>query len=64
MTCAPARLDLSDPRLRHDGAVVVHSEHAGYRAVTRLSTAVSELVGVYVHVITDDVRGAVGAREL
>jgi hypothetical protein len=58
------KLGLSDPRLRSDGAMVVHSEEAGYRAVTRLSAAASELVGAYVHVITDDVPGAVGAREL
>ncbi len=57
-------LGLSDPRLRSDGAMVVHSEEAGYRAVTRLSAAASELVGAYVHVITDDVPGAVGARDL
>jgi hypothetical protein len=36
----------------------------GYRAVTRLSTATSELVGAYVHVITDDVPGAFDAREM
>ncbi len=59
-----AKLGLSDPRLRSDGALVVHSEEAGYRAVTRLSAAASELVGAYVHVITDDVPGAVGTREL
>ncbi len=44
--------------------MVVHSEEAGYRSVTRLSAAASELVGAYVHVITDDVPGAVGTREL
>ncbi|MDA8392163.1 MAG: hypothetical protein M0Z87_05050 [Actinomycetota bacterium] len=55
---------MSDVRLRNDGTVVVHSTERGYRAVTRLSAAVSEIVGHYVHVITDDVPGAVGAREL
>ncbi len=59
-----AELGLSDLRLRRDGTAVVHSEEAGYRAVTRLSAAASELVGAYVHVITDDVPGAVGARAL
>ena len=59
-----ANLGLSDPRLRSDGAMVVHSEEAGYRAVTRLSAAATELVGAYVHVITDDVPGAVGTRDL
>jgi len=49
---------------RADGTVVVHSDEPGYRAVTRLSSALSELVGTYVHVITDDVPGADNAREL
>jgi hypothetical protein len=59
-----ADLGLSDLRLRSDGTVVVHSDETGYRAVTRLATAASELVGTYVHVITDDVLGATDAREL
>lgn len=57
-------LGLSEPRVRGDGTVVVHSSEAGYRAVTRLSAAASELVGRYVHVITDDVPGAADARQL
>lgn len=57
-------LGLSSPRIRDDGTVVVHSDEVGYRAVTRLSAAASELVGTYVHVITDDVPGAAGTREL
>jgi hypothetical protein len=52
------------PRLRDDGTVVVHSDEPGYRAVARLSSALSELMGTYVHVITDDVPGAGNAREL
>ncbi|MGH3848751.1 MAG: hypothetical protein ACRDRT_03440 [Pseudonocardiaceae bacterium] len=59
-----ASLGLGGPRLRSDGTVVVHSDEEGYRAVTRLSAAASELVGAYVHVITDDVPGAADAREL
>jgi hypothetical protein len=55
---------LSNPCLRGDGTVVVHSSEAGYGAVTRLSISASEIVGEYVHVITDDVPGAVDAREL
>ncbi len=55
---------LSSPRLRADGAIVVHSDEPGYRAVTRLSSSLSELVGPYVHVITDDVPGAGTTREL
>jgi len=57
-------LGLSRPRLRADGAIVVHSNEPGYRAVTRLSSSLSELIGAYVHVITDDVPGAGTAQEL
>lgn len=49
-----AQLGLGSPRLRPDGTVVVRSTEAGYRAVLRLSAAASDIVGVYVHVITDD----------
>ena len=59
-----ADLGLSSPRLRSDGTVIVHSDEAGYGAVTRLSVSASEIVGEYVHVITDDVPGALDAREL
>jgi hypothetical protein len=59
-----ADLGLSSPRQRVDGTVVVHSDEAGYGAVTRLSTSASEIVGEYVHVITDDVPRALDAREL
>lgn len=55
---------LTGPRVRSDGAVVVHSSDSGYRNVFRLSAAASELVGRYVHVITDDVPGATDAKEL
>ena len=59
-----AELGLGDPRVRADGAVIVRSPEIGYRAVTRLSAAASDVVGRYVHVITDDVPGAADAREL
>lgn len=49
---------VSDPRLREDGTVVVYSEQPGYRDVVALSQRLSELLGCYVHVITDDVPGA------
>ena len=49
---------VTDPRLRDDGTVVVHSKHPGYRDVVVLSQRLSDLVGCYVHVITDDVPGA------
>jgi len=44
-----AELGLSDARLRRDGAVVVHSDETGYRAVTRLSSRASELHPINVH---------------
>ena len=59
-----ADLGLSCPRLRRDGTVVVHSDEAGYRAATRLSATASELIGTYVHAITDDAPGATDAREM
>jgi|BarGraNGADG00212_1021973.scaffolds.fasta_scaffold09098_3 hypothetical protein len=59
-----ADLGLSRPRLRRDGTVVVHSDEAGYRAATRLSATASELIGTYLHVITDDVPSATDVREM
>lgn len=53
---------VSNPRLRRDGTVVVHSPHPGYREVIRLSQRLSDVVGCYVHVITDDVPGAEDAK--
>jgi hypothetical protein len=49
---------VTDLRLRADGTVIVHSEQPGYRDVVALSRRLSEVVGCYVHVITDDVPGA------
>ena len=57
-------LGLERVRVRDDGTVVAHSEEAGYRAVMLLSGAATNLVGTYVHVITDDVPGAADATEL
>lgn len=51
-------------RLRSDGTLVVHSSGPGYRSVTRLAAAASDIVGTHVHVITDDVPAAADAREL
>lgn len=59
-----AGLGLADPRVRRDGAVVIHSEEPGYRSVNRLSTEASRVVGAYVHVITDEVPGAVDVEPL
>ena len=59
-----SRLGLGGARVRRDGALAGHSAEPGYRSGTGLSVAASELVGTYVHVITDDVPGAVDAQEL
>jgi hypothetical protein len=53
-----AEVGVSKPRLRADGTVVVHSEQPGYRDVVAFSQRLTDLVGCYVHVITDDVPGA------
>jgi len=57
-------LGLATPRVRDDGALVIHSSEPGYQAANRLSAAAGGVVGTYVHVITDDVPGAVSARNL
>lgn len=55
---------VTDLRLFEDGTMVVHSEGPGYREVFDFSFLASESVGYYVHVITDDAPGAVGADPL
>ncbi len=57
-------LGLVGLRLRGDGALVIHDNARGYRTANRLSAAASGVVGAYVHVITDDVPGAVSTRDL
>ncbi len=57
-------MGLGRPRLRDDGALVIHSSEPGYQTANRLSAALSNVVGAYVHVITDDVPGASSATEL
>lgn len=59
-----ADLGLPAPRLRDDGTVIIHATDAGYRTANHFSSAMSHIVGTYVHVITDDVRGAASARDL
>jgi hypothetical protein len=59
-----AGLGLSQVRLRTDGTVVVHTPESGYGSVRRLSARATEMVNIYVHVITDDVPGAAGAKDL
>lgn len=53
---------VDNPRLKDDGTIVVHSAKPGYREVVELSRRLSELLGSYVHVITDDVPAAVDAQ--
>jgi hypothetical protein len=50
--------------MRDDGTLVVHDDGPGYRATNGFSASASEVVGAYVHVITDDVPAAAGARPL
>jgi hypothetical protein len=57
-------LGFSSVRLRDDGTVIIHSAEPGYRGANRLSITASQVVGAYVHVITDDVPGALSAQEL
>lgn len=57
-------LGLTGLRVREDGAVVIHSNEPGYQVANRLSLDASRAIGAYVHVITDDVPGAVSARPL
>lgn len=58
------QVGVSNPRLRDDGTVLVHSDSPGYREVLQLSRSLSELVGCYVHVITDDAPAAGDAHPL
>lgn len=59
-----AELGVGPVAVRDDGTVVVHADEPGYRQALDMSARASALVGTYVHVITDDVPGAAGAREL
>ncbi|HET7328352.1 MAG TPA: hypothetical protein VFJ14_13820 [Nocardioidaceae bacterium] len=55
---------LTNPRLRGDGAVIVQAPEAGYRAVGRFAAQAAQVVGTYVHVLTDDVPAAGDAPPL
>ncbi len=61
---AAAEVGVSDVRLHDDGTLVVHSEDPGLREVLALVKRARQLVGVYVHVITDEVPAAKGAQPL
>jgi hypothetical protein len=59
-----AQLGLSPLQVRDDGTLVIHSDDPGYKTANRLSAIASQMVGAYVHVITDDVPGAAAAQLL
>lgn len=46
---------LTEPRLRDDGAVIVHAPDSGYGLTGRFAALAAAVVGTYVHVLTDDV---------
>lgn len=46
---------LTDPRLRGDGAVIVHAPDSGYRLTGRFAAEAAKVVGTYVGVLTDGV---------
>ncbi|GAA4831396.1 hypothetical protein GCM10023354_08140 [Garicola koreensis] len=49
---------LDHARLGDDGTVIVHAPNPGYGAVARFAAEAANIVGTYVHVITDDVPAA------
>jgi hypothetical protein len=55
---------VTDVRILDDGTLVVHSDDDGLREVIALVGRARAIVGSYVHVITDDVPAAAGARAL
>ena len=54
---------LTEARVSLDGTVVVHCDAPGYGPVRRFATAASDVVGVWVNTITDDVAAAQVATE-
>lgn len=55
---------VTDVGVLDDGTLVVHSDDEGLRQVIDLVGRARQIVGGYVHVITDDVPAAEGARPL
>lgn len=64
LLAAAREAGVTDVRLHDDGTVVVHSDALGYRQVIALGLRARDIVGSYVHIITDDVQAAAGARPL
>jgi hypothetical protein len=64
LRAAAHEIGVTDVRLLDNGVVVVHSDDPGYRHVIALVGRARDIVGSYVHVITDDVPAAVGAPPL
>ncbi|MGI9016885.1 MAG: hypothetical protein ACR2HR_07255 [Euzebya sp.] len=54
---------LTNPRVRHDGVVIVHTADPGYGPLNRATLPITEVVGVHVQLITDDVPGAINAED-
>ncbi len=59
-----AELGVGPVAVRDDGTIVMHADEPGCRQALDMSARASELIGLYVHVITDDVPGAADALEL
>jgi hypothetical protein len=49
---------LTEVRVGPDGTVVVHCEAPGYGPMRRFATAATDVVGVWVNTVTDDVAAA------
>lgn len=54
---------LTNPRVRADGVVIVHTDDHGYGALNHATLPCSDVVGVHVQLITDDVPGALNAED-
>lgn len=54
---------LTNPRVRADGVVIVHTDDHGYGPLNRATLPCSDVVGVHVQIITDDVPGAIDAKD-
>ena len=55
---------VTDVRLLDNGTLVIHSDDKGHLDVIKLGLRVDDIVGTYVHLITDDAPAAESARPL